>query len=95
MHERVIGTQLVPRRQSYWKYEIDLDEGSSTTAPLRGDEMTAQPLLNPISIGLCNARRTTHVIEKFTTEPSPCAVATVAVDTSISVHDTRTIGRTP
>lgn len=74
---------------------IDLDEGSSTTAPLRGDEMTAQPLLNPISIGLCNARRTTHVIEKFTTEPSPCAVATVAVDTSISVHDTRTIGRTP
>lgn len=44
---------------------INLDEGTSTTAPSRGDELTVQPLLNPISIGLCNVGRSTHVIEKF------------------------------
>lgn len=78
------GTQRVPAppagaREGDWhavgptetvilEDKIDLDGGSSTTAPSRGDEVTAQPLLNPISIGLCNAGRTTHVIEKFTTK---------------------------
>lgn len=47
---------------------INPDERTSTTNQLRRDAMAIQPLLNPISIGLRNASRSTHAIEKFSSK---------------------------